>query len=257
MRTLLLRLAAPLQAWGLDSKFDVRQTEREPTKSGVLGLLACAMGVRRDNVEGLARLRSLSFGVRVEQEGKLLRDYHIAKSYKMDSKNGLIKLDGKTGLPAIDKPYLTQRYYLADAMFLVVLSGEDVLIEEIAAALNHPAYPLYLGRRSCPPTLPLLLGISEAPIEQVLMDYPWQAAVWYQQEWRRRHPGEAVRLRWMTDARPGDAVQAMRRDVPASWAHTHRQYTFRNAAAGEAQMALTGATAHDAMAEVEACTSVE
>lgn len=257
MRTLLLRLAAPLQAWGLDSKFDMRQTEREPTKSGVLGLVACAMGIRRDDAKGLLRLQGLSFGVRVEQEGKLLRDYHIAKSYKMSDKSGLVKLDGRTGRPTIDKPYLTQRYYLADAVFLAALSGEDALIAEIAEALGHPAFPLYLGRRSCPPTLPILLGVTDAPVETVLRETPWQAAAWYQQDWRHRHPGEGIRLRWMMDAPSGEASHAMRRDVPASWAHTHRRYAYRNATAGMAQMALLDTTAHDALAEVESCTSVE
>ena len=56
MATLLLRLAAPLQAWGSDSKFETRKTDREPTKSGVVGLLAAALGLRRDDTEGLARL---------------------------------------------------------------------------------------------------------------------------------------------------------------------------------------------------------
>lgn len=54
MATLLLRLAAPLQSWGSDSKFETRKTDREPTKSGVVGLLAAALGLRRDDTEGLA-----------------------------------------------------------------------------------------------------------------------------------------------------------------------------------------------------------
>ena len=62
MATLLLRLAAPLQAWGADSKFETRKTNREPTKSGVIGLLAAALGLRRDESEGLARLTGLRFG---------------------------------------------------------------------------------------------------------------------------------------------------------------------------------------------------
>lgn len=56
MATLLLRLAAPLQAWGADSKFETRKTGREPTKSGVIGLLAAALGLRRDEREALLRL---------------------------------------------------------------------------------------------------------------------------------------------------------------------------------------------------------
>lgn len=56
MATLLLRLAAPLQAWGADSKFETRKTGREPTKSGVIGLLAAALGLRRDEREALLRI---------------------------------------------------------------------------------------------------------------------------------------------------------------------------------------------------------
>ena len=67
MGTLLLRLAAPLQSWGEDSKFETRRTRREPTKSGVIGLLAAALGRRRD--EPLDDLRGLRFAVRVDQEG--------------------------------------------------------------------------------------------------------------------------------------------------------------------------------------------
>ena len=70
MATMLLRLAAPLQAWGADSKFETRKTAREPTKSGVIGLLAAALGLRRDETEPLTRLAGLRFGVRVEREGQ-------------------------------------------------------------------------------------------------------------------------------------------------------------------------------------------
>ena len=74
MSTLLLRLAASMQAWGSDFRFEVRRTGREPTKSGVIGLLAAALGrSRADSIDDLCQLR---FGVRVDQEGQLLRDFH-------------------------------------------------------------------------------------------------------------------------------------------------------------------------------------
>ena len=78
MATLLLRLAAPLQSWGADSKFETRKTEREPTKSGVIGLLAAALGLRRDDDAGLQPLCGLRFGVRIDREGELLVDFHTA-----------------------------------------------------------------------------------------------------------------------------------------------------------------------------------
>ena len=147
MATMLLRLAAPLQAWGADSKFETRKTAREPTKSGVIGLLAAALGLRRDETEPLTRLVQLRFGVRVEREGQLLVDFHMARNEEKD------------------RSYVTYRHYLEDAVFLVGLESEDTaLLQELAEALTHPVFPLYLGRRACPPTLPLCLGLREPGI---------------------------------------------------------------------------------------------
>ena len=155
MATLLLRLAAPLQAWGADSKFETRKTAREPTKSGVIGLLAAALGLRRDETEPLTRLAQLRFGVRVEREGQLLVDFHMARNEEKD------------------RSYVTYRHYLEDAVFLVGLESEDTaLLQELAEALTHPAFPLYLGRRACPPTLPLCLGLREQGLVEALQAEP-------------------------------------------------------------------------------------
>ena len=106
MATLLLRLAGPLQSWGVDSKFETRGTLDFPTKSGVIGLLAAALGYSRD--EPLDRLNKLKFGVRVDKEGVRLHDYHTAKGKK--------------------DTYVTHRYYLSDAVFLAGLeSGGSAL----------------------------------------------------------------------------------------------------------------------------------
>jgi CRISPR system Cascade subunit CasD len=116
MSTLLLRLAAPLQSWGIDAKFERRGTERIPTKSGVIGLMAAAMGRRRD--DSITDLLGLNFGVRVDKEGVLLRDYHTAKSEK--------------------SAYVTQRYYLSDAVFLAGLEGDNEFLSYIDQALRSP-----------------------------------------------------------------------------------------------------------------------
>ena len=70
MAVLLLRLAAPMQSWGTDdSKYETRKTGREPSKSGVIGMIAAALGYRRDESEILRVLIKLRFGVRVDREG--------------------------------------------------------------------------------------------------------------------------------------------------------------------------------------------
>ncbi|MGX8705189.1 MAG: type I-E CRISPR-associated protein Cas5/CasD [bacterium] len=156
MSTLLLRLAAPLQSWGLNAIFNIRQTDNVPSKSGVVGLLASALGRRRE--ESVADLDALRFGVRVVRGGKLLCDYHTV------SRN-------PNPRPALNKTdYVTKRYYLSDAVFIVGFeSGDTAFLTALDAALREPAYPLFLGRRSCPPTPPLSLGVSEADLETALM----------------------------------------------------------------------------------------
>ncbi len=199
MGTLLIRLAAPLQSWGTESKFDIRRTMREPTKSGVVGLLAAALGRRRD--EDLSDLRDLRFGVRVDREGELLRDFHMAK------KNDKVS-------------YLTYRYYLSDAVFLAgVESPDEKFLQEIHVALTHPAYPLFLGRRSCPPTLPLTLGIRQVNLEDALRGEPCQAA-----EQSRSKFGKSFRL--VLDAGYGETA-VTERDLPLSFDPGHRQYGYR------------------------------
>lgn len=204
MATLLLRLAAPLQAWGADSKFETRKTAREPTKSGVIGLLAAALGLRRDETEPLTRLAQLRFGVRVEREGQLLVDYHTANREE-DRKKG-------------KAPYVTYRHYLEDAVFLVGLESEDTaLLQELAEALTHPVFPLYLGRRACPPTLPLCLGLREQGLVEALQAEPVLC------------PGGPKPTRIVADAAPQEPGAVPQRDVPLSYDPRHRQYGYRSA----------------------------
>jgi CRISPR system Cascade subunit CasD len=72
-----------MQSWGSDSNFEFRRTNREPTKSGVIGMIAASMGRRRD--ESLDDLASLRFGVRVDQPGRVERDFHMVHKDKKTS----------------------------------------------------------------------------------------------------------------------------------------------------------------------------
>ncbi len=224
MATLLLRLAAPLQAWGADSKFETRKTGREPTKSGVVGLLAAALGLRRDEREALTRLTGLRFGVRVEREGQLLVDYHTAKTQ-----------DEKTS-------YVTYRHYLQDAVFLAGIESTDTaLLQQLQQALLHPAFPLYLGRRCCPPTLPLCLGIRQGSLLDVLRTEPMQG----------RKP-ETGKLRIVADADPADPAAVPRQDLPVSFSPVHRQYGFRPVREWRLDRPeMPEPTEHDPMAELQ------
>ena len=241
MSTLLLRLAAPLQAWGVESKYEIRQSAKEPSRSGVIGMIACAMGIRRDDARGLERLNQLRFGVRVDREGKLLKDYHIAKQYK--------KLPDDYIAQKSDDTYQTIRYYLSDAVFLAAVeSTDDTLISEIDEAIRHPVFPLYLGRKSCPPTLPVSLGVKQTGLRESLMQAPWLCL---QAERQNRVSADST-LRCVVDAVPEDLRQTLIQDCPKSYSRSHRVYDYR--AAAQIQVPLNSTTPHDIMAEVASCT---
>ncbi|MDN5843362.1 MAG: type I-E CRISPR-associated protein Cas5/CasD [Alcaligenaceae bacterium] len=146
MATLLLRLQGPLQSWGTSSRFDERETRLEPSKSGVLGLACAALG--RDRYESVDDLAVLRMGVRVDREGVLMRDFQTATGVA-------VAADGRAQR---DRTVVSPRFYLADAVFLVGLQGDDLaLLDRIQAACLRPAWPLYLGRKSCPPSEPVFL----------------------------------------------------------------------------------------------------
>lgn len=225
MATLLLRFAAPLQAWGSNSKFNIRTTEREPTKSGVIGMIAAAMGIKRCDDKGLERLSGLRFGVRVDREGKLVKDFHMVRQMK----------NGK-----LDDSHLTERYYLSDAVFLVALESEDtVLLEEIENALKSPVYPLFLGRRSCPPTLPLVLNVTEDTLETALRNTELLV------ENNGKHKEKYIRI--ICDCDNGGSVV---QDVPVSFSQLRRKHGYRMKKEEFYEIPQPEINEHDPMAEL-------
>lgn len=173
MPTLLLRLVGPMQSWGTTSRFDQRDTGKEPSKSGVIGLLAAAMGINRENWDDLQPLTQLSMGVRHDRPGVSMRDYQTAGCAENDS---IIKADGTQSNDGV----VSQRFYLADATFLVGLAGNDrKLLKRIHAALRDPVWPLALGRKSYVPSEPIWMerGVQEGPLRDVLSRFPWIATL--------------------------------------------------------------------------------
>jgi len=133
MNTLLLRLAGPMQSWGTQSRFTIRDTGYEPSKSGVIGLLCAALGKPRDEShldnQGkpmLSALAALRMGVRVDREGVLQKDYHTADGSRHDD-YGVVKASGAKGDTVV-----SHRYYLADADFLLGLESAS---EELYSSL--------------------------------------------------------------------------------------------------------------------------
>ena len=162
--TMLLRLQGPMQSWGTTSRFGERDTQLEPSKSCVLGLICAALG--RDRSEHVADLAALRMGVRVDMEGVPMRDYQTA--------TGVRTAEGKVER---DRTVLSPRFYLSDAVFLVGLAGERALLECIHLALQQPVWPLALGRKRFAPSMPPYLpdAVIEQDLETALKTWPYLA----------------------------------------------------------------------------------
>lgn len=198
MPTLLLQLAGPMQSWGTTSRFDQRDTGKEPSKSGVIGLLAAALGIDRENWDDLEPLSRLSMAVRHDRPGVLKRDYQTAQN--------IISADRSK----VHETAVTTREYLADAVFLVGLESTDrSLLERAHTALQNPVWPLALGRKSYVPSEPVWLndGLVDAPLLEALAAKPWIATL-------RR--GESTPERLLVSLESQDGSGALRMDQPLS-----------------------------------------
>ncbi|WP_329359851.1 type I-E CRISPR-associated protein Cas5/CasD [Streptomyces anulatus] len=207
MSVLTLLLAGPLQSWGASARFTRRTTEAAPTKSGVLGILAAAQGIQRGDDDRLAELAALRFGVRIDQPGTRVRDFQTAHH----------RVTGKS-MP------LSERFYLADAVFTAAVEGDHTLLTALHNALRNPVYPTFLGRRSCPPARPVELAVHDSTLARALGEEPWHAAGWYQKLHRTTLTVPLVILR---DADPGDHNGDTLRDHPLSYASEHRRHALR------------------------------
>ncbi|MFJ8746827.1 type I-E CRISPR-associated protein Cas5/CasD [Embleya sp. NPDC127516] len=221
---LLLRLAAPLQSWGERSHFtEERDTAAFPTKSGVLGLLSCALGRHRGQAND--DLRRLKLTVRIDRPGYVLRDLHTVGGGLAPKDTVQTAKGGTRG--ANTSTVYGHRLYLADAAFVCALSGqEEGVLDRCAEALATPRWPLYLGRRGCPPEGPVLLDRSSdvlgsllrlplpaqapAPVVTLLADRPLG--------WLPRHPEDPD-----DGTRPASDVQ----DEPVETALQRRTFRTR------------------------------
>lgn len=224
MSVLLMRLAGPMQSWGTQSRFAMRDTGLEPSKSGVVGLLCAALGrARHETVEDLAGLR---MAVRVDREGILASDYQTAGGEHRtgsvlghDEKGRAIPYGVRKADGSAPDTVVSWRHYLADADFLVGLAGEDRdLLACLHAALTRPVWPLALGRKSYVPAVPPYLpdGLRhQQDLLTTLSTWPW----------KRPPRDRPKRLRLVVDTDdPAEGVA--RQDVPLSF--SGRRFSVRH-----------------------------
>lgn len=220
--SLALCFDAPMQSWGIRSRGIIRDTMTEPTKSGVLGLLCAALGIDRNDDDALAELARLRLAVRVDREGVVERDYHVTQNVPTTQGTG-------------HRTVVSERYYLADALFLVALEGDERLLTRVATAVERPHWRLSFGRKAYVPARPLLAkGEGPAPrtAEEVLARYGWlenSAQTRSLMKGRTGRPGLRTIVECPSDT-PGAQV---RHDHPLSFVDGSRRFAPRTVRTGE------------------------
>lgn len=189
--TLFLWLEGPLQSWGERARWSMRDSALEPTKSGVVGLLACALGLDQDD-DIRALSQRLHVGARCDRPGILLKDYQTIR--------------GPWGTQGSEATQLSDRYYLCDAIFLVAVQSEDTaLIEQLAKAIQNPFWPIFLGRKACPLCRPPFAGTGDYPTMKAALE---SVPVTTPQE------GDTIQIRAVIECAPDEGTR--RRDEIAS-----------------------------------------
>ena len=217
MQYLVFQLLAPLASWGEVAVGEYRGSHDYPGESALLGLLAAALGVRRDDEAAQVALRdAYGFAVGVLSTGSLLRDYHTAQVPGRTALKGRPHATRRDELAMPKRELntvLSTRDYRQNAACLVAVqckAGDPAphTLDALAAALRTPRFVLYLGRKSCPPAAPLAPVVLDAASAHAALEAYRQASVERLQALAVKtrlllEPlGEMVRLVW------GDGVQA-------------------------------------------------
>lgn len=161
---LIFRLYGPMASWGDVAVGTYRPTFDHPSKSAVMGLLAAAIGIRRDEEENLRKMaESYDFAVQVDASGTMLRDYHTSQvppsGTGRNAKHFATRKDELAVSKSDLKTILSTRDYYCDAVYTVCLWGKvnevPYSLETLAQKLKEPEFVLYLGRKSCPLAMPV------------------------------------------------------------------------------------------------------
>ena len=191
-----------MQSWGTSSHFETRNTDYYPSKSAVIGVIAAGFGYSRDEDDIIRELNKLDFAVRIDQVGLLKKDYQTARRLKKD------------------EPYVTNRYYLEDAIFVVAISNDDdKWIEEIYTAIKNPYFQPFMGRRSCPVQPDFVIDMVETGAIEALQNLEWQASDWY----KKRNRNYVADIYADKDLLP-ESGYTMRNDRVISFSQKERKF---------------------------------
>lgn len=244
MRHLVLRLEAPLVSFGDVSIDALGPISEFPSSSMITGLLANALGYRREEGERLNALQQrIVHGARIDAAGDRFTEFQTAQLGAGDTgwtTRG--RAEGRAGgAKTYDSPHLRYRDHHADLRCTLALRLTDAAsvaatptLDDVAEALDAPARPLFLGRKACLPSRRILDGWVEAPsLFDALLAIPPTEGHVLQSAWR---PGATVRLS-LSSAEPCPAgFRAHRASERRDWAagvHVGELLTYRGEVAVE------------------------
>ncbi len=223
-RTMVARLAGPVQSWGAEPTLRTATTHSTPTWSGLLGLCRAALGHGRSDPRAqIAWLRELTMAVRVDAPGSVHVDFHTINPLPAGYERFVGVETRDRGLVPVgttvqssgqaprwlqgQAPMITRRHLIHDAAFVWLVAGPDDAVERLAAALAAPRWQLALGRASCTPASPVLLGTHAEGLVDLARRVPRAAPGHQPRSGRLAGPADQVDLVWLhenTDrAEPG------------------------------------------------------
>jgi CRISPR system Cascade subunit CasD len=223
-----------MASWGDIAVGEVRPTFDHPTKSAIVGLMAAALGIRREDEDTLRNLaESYGMGIRIDAHGILLRDYHTAQvppAKEKPKKWGFQTRREELAVPRERlETILSTRDYRCDAVYTVALwaivGDPPYSLDRIAQSLKNPKFTLYLGRKSCPMGLPLQVRIMNADrlsdifTDPIFLDKDLLKGIVWAQDYRIFWEGDGE-----TGFKPDHTIT--RRDQPTSrkrWQFSDRQ----------------------------------
>jgi CRISPR system Cascade subunit CasD len=166
MDYLLFRLYGPMASWGEIAVGETRHTASYPGKAAIIGLIAAALGIKRNDTEKQLQIQQgYAFAVEVYSQGSLLRDYHTTQvpdsvgNFTYRTRRDELVL-GRARLGTI----LSSREYRSDALAMVAvraLPDAPYNLQTIKGHLEEPRFHIYLGRKSCPLAVPMNPQIIE------------------------------------------------------------------------------------------------
>lgn len=221
-----------MASWGEIAVGEHRHTSNHPSKSAIIGLIGAALGIRRDQDDLHAQLsRTIGVASLVRDPGIPVEDYHTVQTPPQAELNRGSHFRTRKDELSIGSDtlstVLSRRDYRCDPCVSVCIwkreTGIPYSLDDISRALAAPVFTLYLGRKSCPPGLPLRPLVVEAPsILGAFGSAGWAPPVLSEM---RTFPSEAD-LFWDADGNAGVGPRHVysRRDE----VNSRRRWTFSN-----------------------------